>query len=56
MSAELATVILSRITKPQMNTDERRFVHLNFQHFPEVYQGNSLINSPQRTDDIWRNL
>jgi hypothetical protein len=28
--------------KPQINADERRFVNLNIQHSPEVYQKNSL--------------
>ncbi len=48
-SLSFIPVILSRITKPQMNADERRFIYLNIQHFSEVYQGNSLIKSPQST-------
>ncbi len=35
--------------KPQINADERRFVNLNIQRFSKVYQGNSLIKSPQST-------
>jgi len=37
------------IMEPQINPDERRFVNPNIQHFSEVYQGNSLIKSPQST-------
>ncbi len=33
--------------KPQINADERRFVHLNFQHFFEVYAVNDWTKSPQ---------
>jgi hypothetical protein len=33
--------------KPQINADERRFVDLDIQHLSEVYQGNSLLKSPQ---------
>lgn len=35
--------------KTQMNSDESRFVHLNVQHFSEVYSVNSLTESPQST-------
>jgi len=35
--------------KPQINADERRFVNLDIQHLSEVYQGNSLLKSPQST-------
>jgi len=38
--------------KPQIHADERRFVNLNIQHLSEVYQGNSLIKSPQRAQSI----
>jgi len=38
-----------RENKPQINADERRFVNLDIQHLSEVYQGNSLLKSPQST-------
>lgn len=44
-------VLLNHI-KPQINADERRFVNLNIQHFSEVYQGNSPIKSPQRSQSL----
>ena len=39
----------NRETEPQINADERRFVNLDIQHLSEVYQGNSLLKSPQST-------
>jgi hypothetical protein len=38
-----------RETEPQITADERRFVNLDIQPFSEVYQGNSPIKSPQRS-------
>jgi len=38
--------------KPQINADERRFVNLDIQHLSEVYQGNSLLKSPQSTQSF----
>ena len=33
--------------KPQMNTDERRFVNINILHFYEFYPENGLTKPPQ---------
>jgi|GEM_PF-1702861 len=35
--------------KPQIKAEERGFVHLDIQHFSEVYPLNGLIKSPQST-------
>ncbi|CAG0960289.1 hypothetical protein METP3_00786 [Methanosarcinales archaeon] len=37
------------LMEPQINADECRFVNLNIQRLSEVYQGNSLIKSPHRS-------
>jgi hypothetical protein len=38
--------------KPQINTDERRFVNLNIQRFSEFYPANGLMKSPQSTQSF----
>ena len=40
--------LVSGYYEPQINSDERRFVNLNIQHFSEVNQRNSILKSTQR--------
>ncbi|MCZ7402262.1 MAG: hypothetical protein O8C61_08575 [Candidatus Methanoperedens sp.] len=52
MWTKLEDAMDREINKPQINADERRFVNLDIQHLSEVYQGNSLLKSPQRSQSF----